>query len=106
MNHVNSDFLLACRGQHLEGPVRGPDGVEWHFSVWQGSFEGIGVLKLFFWNDDRTETGALVWRHPDIIGVPKIRDRQRKLATDRAYRARFHCRLDFPIDRYAHRLPA
>jgi hypothetical protein len=80
--------------------VHGPGGLQLHFSVWQGALHGTGTIRMFFWSDDLTETGLLEWRMPGLIGTEKLRDRQRKLATDAAFRARHRCGLLFPIERH------
>lgn len=88
------------RGQHLEGPLRDPDGRSWHFLVWHGSLENGYSQRIFFWDDTRSETGIIALDDGATLHVTRIRDRQRKIARDPAYRAKWLRPLDFPVERY------
>ena len=88
------------RGQNLEGPIRGPDGTLWNFLVWHGFVKDVYMQRIFFWNDGRMLTGLLELKQDNTLHVSKIRDRQRKIAQDAAYRAKWLQPLEFPIERY------
>jgi len=88
------------RGQNLEGPMHGPDGRSWHFLVWHGSLDNGYSQRIFFWDEGRSETGLVELVDGDTLYITKIRDRQRKIARDAAYRARWLRPLEFPIERH------
>lgn len=88
------------RNQNLEGPLRGPDDRLWHFLVWHGTANGVYAQRIFFWDDRKTETGFVELSQGQTLHVSKIRDRQRKLARDKAYRETWLQPLEFPIERH------
>jgi len=88
------------RGQNLEGPLRGPDGRSWHFLVWHGSLGNIYTQRIFFWDDSQEESGVVELKDHQTLHLSKLRDRQRKLAQDGAYRERWLQPLEFPIERH------
>lgn len=89
------------RGQNIEGPLHGSDGRSWHFLVWHGQLDDcIYMQRVFFWDEDKRETGVIEFRDPDTLHISKIRDRQRKIVQDSTYRARWLQPLEFPIERH------
>jgi hypothetical protein len=88
------------RGQNLEGPLHGVDGRSWHFLVWHGSLDNLYSQRIFFWDETKLETGFIELKDGDTLHVTKIRDRQRKIVRDPAYRARWLQPLEFPIERH------
>ena len=87
------------RGQGLEGPLHGQDGTTWHFLVWHGPIDGQYAQRIFFWNQDQTETGVVRFSSAQSLHVSKLKDRLRKLASDATYRSKWHEHLEFPIER-------
>ena len=88
------------RGQNLEGPLQGPDGTSWHFLVWHGTLDGQYAQRIFFWDETKTETGVIKFSSAESQHVSKIRDRQRKIVKDPAYRMKWTEPLEFPIERF------
>lgn len=87
-------------GQNLDKPIAGPDGTVWHFRVWHDHVDGIYTQRIFFWDDQKTETGLLELRDDQAIHVKRIKDRLAKLAKDCDYRRQFLRPLQFPIERH------
>lgn len=88
------------RGQNLEGPLQGPDGRTWRFLVWHGSLDDLHSQRIFFWDGARLETGLMELQGGDTLHITKIRDRQRKIVRDAAYRAKWLRPLEFPVERH------
>jgi hypothetical protein len=76
-------------------------GKKWNFSYWHtGIFTPIRAQRLFFWDDDRTETGVLTWVGPATRRYTEIAKIAEKLAREPNFR-RLNLRdLRFPLDRY------
>lgn len=65
-----------------------------------GSLTPIRAQRLFFWDDDRTETGVLIWVGSATRRYTEITKIAEKLAREPDFR-RFNLRdLRFPLDRY------
>jgi hypothetical protein len=88
------------RGQNLDKPIVGQDGIKWHFLVWHDSVEGIRTQRIFFWDESRTQTGLVELRGNKTLHVKRIKDRLAKIAKDRMYRNKHLRPLEFPIERY------
>lgn len=87
------------RNQNLEGPHHGPDNTKWHFCVWHGHVAGLYLQRIFFWNDAQDCTGLAELKDSETLHVTKIRDLQRRIAHDAAYRERLLRPLRFPLER-------
>ena len=88
------------RGQNLEGPLHGPDGTAWHFSVWHDHVDGTYTQRVFFWDELREQSGVVELAGPSVLHVRRIRDLEKRIARDTEYRARWLRRLDFPLERH------
>jgi uncharacterized NAD(P)/FAD-binding protein YdhS len=87
-------------GQNLEKPVTDKKGHVWHFRVWHDHLDGIYMQRIFFWNEERTETGLLELRGDRALHITRIKQRIARIVHDRAYRQQFHCTLAFPVERH------
>jgi hypothetical protein len=87
------------RGQNLDKPIVGPDGVRWHFRVWHDYEEGIYVQRLFFWNESMSKTGLAEFRG-QRLHIRQIKSRLAKIAKDPRYRKQFLRPLQFPLERH------
>jgi hypothetical protein len=87
-------------GQNLDMPITAPDGERWHFRIWHGQEDGVYTQRLFFWNDERTETGLVELRAGETLHTSRIKSRLAKLATDPDYRRQFLRPLRFPLERH------
>ena len=87
-------------GQNLDGPIYDKGGNPWYFRVWHDILDGNEYQKIFFWNEDRSQTGVLELTNDQVLHVRKIKQRMAKLAKDPTYRSRFLKPLEFPIERF------
>ncbi len=87
-------------GQNIDKPLPGKNGELWHFRVWHGEEDGDNLLRLFFWNDSRSETGLVELRGDQRLHITQIKSRFTKIATDDEYREQFLRPLKFPLERY------
>ena len=86
--------------QNLDLPQRDPSGRTWHFRVWHDFVEGEYQQRIFFWAEDRQQTGVVELRGSEALSVNRLRQRLRKLTHEPAYRRRFLRPLAFPVERY------
>lgn len=87
-------------GQNLEKPIKGVDGLLWHFRVWHDHIFGVYTQRIFFWDEERKNTGFAEFAGDQTLHITKIKQRIRKIVTDSSYRDRFQRQLDFPIERH------
>ena len=88
------------RGQHLDEAREDASGRRWHFRVWHGVVNDRYLQRVFFWNEDRSETGAIEMAADKTLHVSRIRQVMTKVVQQPAYRARFVRELRFPVERH------
>jgi hypothetical protein len=88
------------RGQNLSKPAVDGSGQKWHFRVWHGSPDNRYTQRIYFWNDDRSETGMLEVVEEQSLHVSKLKQRIAKLAKDAAFRRPYLKPLQFPVERH------
>ena len=75
-------------------------GRSWHFRLWHDFLEGKEVQHIFFWNEERSETGVLELEGDQTLHMRKVRQRMTRLAVDPEYRKQFRKPLSFPLERH------
>ena len=93
-------IMIWCRSQNLTGPIVDAKGTPWSFLVGWDSTDGVETQRIFFWDETKEVTGLLELRGDACLHVRRIRDRTKRLVTDREYRGRFLRRLGFPVERH------
>ncbi len=82
----------------MEKPVVA-NGTKWHFRVWVDFVRGDQIQRIYFWDDERSQTGMVELREPDTLNNQKIKQLRSKLANDSTYRKRFIQPITFPLRR-------
>jgi len=88
------------RSQNLEKPIPNAAGGKWHFRVWHDFVAGTYLQRVYFWNDERTETGVAEFTGNCTLNVTRLKQRIAKLAKDQRFRAHFYRPLSFPVERH------
>ena len=86
--------------QNLERPRKDPKGNIWHFRVWHDSINDVYIQRIFFWNDEKTETGIMELSADKVLHISKIKQRMVKILADPEYRKQFYKELYFPIEKH------
>ena len=86
--------------QNLDKPIQDSAGKRWHFRVWHDFIDGVYTQRIYFWSEDKQETGMLEFAEGQAVHVRKLKQRITKLVKDPGYRRRYRRKLRFPIDRY------
>lgn len=97
---MTTEYGLFSNSRSLGKPITGPDGKVWHFQVWSGRVDDAWMFRIFFWDDEKSETGLLELSNDEAPHLSKVRLRMTKLAKDREYRKQFLRPLKFPLERY------
>jgi len=88
------------RSQNLSKPVVDGSGQKWHFRVWQDFPGSRYTQRIYFWNEERTETGMFEVVEEQSLHISRLRQRIAKLAKDAAFRHRYLMPLKFPVERH------
>jgi len=88
------------RNQNLDSPIRDTTGRMWNFLVWSDFVDGVQVQRIFFWDEDKRETGIVEFRGDQALDHKKIKQRIKKIVHNASYRKKHICELKFPIERY------
>jgi hypothetical protein len=88
------------RNQNLEKPISDPTGKRWNFRVWHDFVDEQEIQRIFFWDDEKKETGMVEFRGDKTIDHKKIKQRIIKIVHDASFRQKHLCALKFPIERH------
>lgn len=91
---------MWLKSQNFDKPLRDKNGHLWHFLVWHDFLEGVNTQRIYFWNEDKNETGMVEFSGDQTLNVKQLKKRIEKLARSPEYRQQFHRELSFPIERY------
>jgi hypothetical protein len=80
-------------------PFLSKTGQKWHVRLWMGDLAGVFTEYIFYWDDDKNETGKITLTGPDSLHVSRIKQKMIKLINDEKLRAKHNCELKFPIER-------
>ena len=87
------------RGQHLNDVRKGRDGRAWHFRVWHDFVDGVYIQRVFFWDADKSETGAIEFASDKALHVSRLRQSIGKVVREPRYRSLHRRPLRFPVER-------
>jgi len=88
--------------QNIDQARADRSGRKWHFRVWHDWVDGTYIQRVFFWDEDREETGLVEFQGSSTLHVRKIKDVIARLVTKADFRRRHAVRLEFPVEkRYA-----
>ena len=76
---------------------------EWHFAYWcedPGAGKAEHPQQLFFWDDEQTESGVVLFQRNKTVRYSLIRSLIEKLVADPELRKAHHSPLRFPVQRY------
>jgi hypothetical protein len=88
------------RGQNLEKPVLDSAGKPWNFRVWYDFIDGMQMQRIFFWDENKQETGIVEFQRDQALDHKKIKQRILKIVHDPEYRKKYLCKLKFPVERF------
>ncbi len=88
------------RNQNFEKPISDSSGKSWYFRVWYDFTDGLEVQRIFFWDEEKQETGIIELHGDKTVDHKKIKQRIIKIVQDASYRQKHLCALRFPIERY------
>ena len=86
-----------------ERPRKDKNGVRWNFTYWHSVWTSARVKsaqRLFFWNDDKSECGAVILVPGATMHHSRINRLIAKLVADPQLRDRHRKDLRFPLDRH------
>ena len=86
--------------QNLDSPRELKDGRHLHFRVWHDIVESQHVTRVFFWDDDRKETGVALLAPGNRTDVSALRALIQKIAADPELRSTYARELRFPLERH------
>jgi hypothetical protein len=84
--------------QNLNSPRRDKAGTRWHFRVWHDIVDGHHRERVFFWDDDKKQTGVVLLG--DSLHVTRLHALIDKLVADPAIRQVHRRDLKFPVERH------
>jgi hypothetical protein len=83
----------------LRESIEGKKGTIWHFRYWSDLTGKAYKQRIFFWDDNYTNTGMMEFMGDQTIHWSRIKDRVIKLANEKEYREKFICELKFPVEK-------
>ena len=87
-----------------EKPRQGKDGRRWNFahwySVWWVADHAKTAQRLFFWDDDKRECGAVLLGPGKVMHYSKIVSLIAKLVADGSLRQKYRRDIKFPLQRH------
>ena len=86
--------------QNLDKPREDKAGERWHFRVWHDVVDETHVVRIFFWNDDRSTTGVVPFLPGARTHVRAIRAFLEKLLAHPELRSKHQRELRFPLERH------
>jgi len=87
-------------GQNLDRTRRDSAGASWHFLVWHDHVDGVYLQRVYFWNEDRTDSGVVELGSDATLHVKQLKVLIKKLVADADLRDKHHRRLKWPVRRY------
>jgi hypothetical protein len=94
-----AELAMWWRSQHLSESRKDSGGRKWNFRVWHDVVDGKAVERVFFWDDLRTETGAIEFVGDQTLHVTRLRQLIEKLVKQPKFRAKHRRGLRFPVER-------
>ncbi len=91
---------MWLNGQNFDKPIKDRRGRIWHIRVWHDFLEGVHFQRIFFWSEDRKDTGVLEFAGARTLHVNQLRQRISKLISNPDYRTQFRQPLVFPVERH------
>jgi hypothetical protein len=88
------------RGQNLDMPRRVATGQVRHVRVWHDFVGGTYHQRIYYWNEERTESGIVPFDRDGTLHVRQLRQRIQRLLSDPAYRGRYSRPLSFPVEQH------
>jgi hypothetical protein len=85
-----------------EKPKQGKNGERWNFTYWHLALtedRAKGAQRLFFWNEDKSECGVVIFPHGKTIGYARIKSLIEKLVADQQLRKKHIRSIEFPLER-------
>jgi hypothetical protein len=87
-------------GQNLDSPRQLKDGRSLHFRVWHAVVDSRHIARVFFWDDDRKETGVALLQPGNRTDVAALKALIEKIAADAGLRSSYARGLRFPLERH------
>lgn len=87
----------------LKKPRKDKRGKQWHFAYWRENQRG-GMAEhpqqLFFWDDEQTECGVVLFSRDKQVRDSLIKNLIEKLVADPELRRQHNSPLRFPVQRH------
>jgi len=83
--------------QNMDKPIKTKDGLIWEFAVWHEMVNGVHQQKIYFWDQAKKVAGMMELNEP--VHRNKLKDKMKKVATDKNFRDKYTCELKFPIEK-------
>ena len=98
--YISRKIISWVNNQDSDKPIFSKAGMKWHFKTWMGNTDNIAYERIFYWNEDKSESGLIELKDSDTLHVSSVKQKIIKLINNQELRSKYRCELRFPIHKH------